>query len=157
MDIPIPDPHPAGHESARPKSLFIVSEPFPMTTRELKISKNFVMCFTPENIKSINLCLKNSGNGKAYFTIVTTCELWTFAPPKREKLSSDEEYENYLEFFELVEAANPLAIAKLAELYVNVAGKLTMVEETVDGKTIGILKYVKNPLDNLRGDKNGQK
>jgi hypothetical protein len=107
------------------------------------------MCLTPENIMAINKCLVESGNGKAYFCIVTVNELWTFSPPKREKLSSNKEFEDVLEFFELVEQGNPLAIAKLAELYVNVAGKLTMVEETVDGKTIGVLKYIKKPLDKL--------
>jgi hypothetical protein len=65
MDLPIPDPHPAGHESNRPRNLFIVSEPFDMKCRELKISKNLVMCLTPENILAINKCLAESGNGKA--------------------------------------------------------------------------------------------
>ena len=154
MDIIIPDPHDPAREAVRPRDLYKLTKQLSFTSREIKLTKNYTMCLTPENIPALNHLQANSGNGAVYFCIVEVGQFWTFSPPKLEACDSVKDYEDILEFFELVDAAHPQAIRELAKLYVDVAGKLIMVEETVDGKTIGLLKYVKTPLDNLRGEKN---
>jgi hypothetical protein len=84
MNIEIPLPRDPETVPDWPRSILKLTEQLSLTTREIKLTKNYTMTLTPENIRELNHLQANSGNGAVYFCIVELGQFWTFAPPRLE-------------------------------------------------------------------------
>jgi hypothetical protein len=135
-----------------PRGLFKVTKILLLTTRRIglktiRFGKEEHYMFAPslENLRAINACIDNSWNGTCYFCLPEPEELFTFS-------GTDQEC---CEVLELLEQGNKEADDALSQLYLARKGKLVIREVLMpDGYKIGLVDYIENPLDNLRGEKN---
>ncbi len=130
-----------------PRGIFKVTEILPMVTRRIGLKtiqngkeEHYIFSPSLENLRAINLHIRNSYNQICYFVIPEPEELFTFS-------ATDEEC---AEVLHLLEEGNSDANDALMQTYLARKGKLVIRELLMpDGFEIGLVDWIRNDLDKV--------